>query len=205
MYDSAAGAIDATVRSWVRELITGVYGWLHIIAGDVGSAWSVLEGKALGYWHGLTAFVNSLVAALYHLFKILLPAVIAEYRKLFGQAEKFITSVYNYVLRQVASLIQFISKSVDGLWQLVLRDVWRPLLASLTNAWKWIKTDGATVFYYISHPDKLIDLIWLYLIAKLEREAWNVGALLGKFFLSLILHNVKRLALLIEDIINAVL
>lgn len=205
MFDSAAGAIDNTVRTWVRDLVNGLYGFLHIVTGLVGDAWNVLMATALELWHGLASFVNSLVAFLIWIRRVLIPAIIAEYRKLFAEAEKFITSVYNYVLQQVKNLIHLIAKTADDLWQLVLRDVYRPLLASLTQAWKWITTAGALVLFYITHPDKLVDLLWLYLIAKLEREAWNVGALLGKFFLSLIVHNLRRVALLIEDILNAVL
>lgn len=205
MYDNAYGAVDNTVRGWVRDLINGLYGYLHMIYGDVGSAWFHLEGAALDYWRALTSFAGSVLASFAHLFKVLIPAIISEYRKLFTEAENFIKTVYDDALKGLDRVTHLIASTADALWQTILRDVWRPLLGSLTDAWTWIKHEGATAWYYISNPAKLVDLIWLYLIAKLEREAWIIGSLLGKFFLSLIIHNLKRLALLIEDILNAVL
>jgi hypothetical protein len=205
MWKSASGAVDNTVRSWVHDLINGLYGFLHLIFGLVGDAWHTFEATALSYWHGLTRFVNNVVVTFYYVIKVLIAAVIKEYRKLFAEAEKFITTVYNFVVRQVLYLIHLIAHSIDSLWQLILRDVYRPLLKFITQAWHWITHEGALVLYYITHPEKLADLLWAHLIAKLEREAWTVGALLGRFFLSLIIHNLKRVALLIEDILDAVL
>lgn len=73
------------------------------------------------------------------------------------------------------------------------------------DLYTWVDREGREVWYYISHPGKLVDLIWDDLISKLEGDAWNVGDKLGKFLLSLILHNIKRFALLVEDIVHAVL
>jgi hypothetical protein len=73
------------------------------------------------------------------------------------------------------------------------------------DLYHWINKEGREVFYYITHPAKLVDLIWDDILAKLEREAWTVGERLGKFFMSLILHNLKRFMLLLEDILHAAL
>jgi len=42
------------------------------------------------------------------------------------------------------------------------------------------------------------------LLAQLERDAWKIGRLLGKFFLGLIVHNLKMFVIVIEDILMAV-
>ena len=41
--------------------------------------------------------------------------------------------------------------------------------------------------------------------AWLEREAWTAGQYLGEFTLSLVIHNVRRLAHLAETILVAIL
>ncbi len=205
MFDTAYGAVDNTVRSWVHDLVNGLYGFLHMIFGDVGTAWRTFEGTALSFWHGATRFVDNVVAAFYHLFRLIIPAIIREYRKLFTQAENFIKSVYSYVVGRVLYLVHLIAHSIDNLWQLVLRDVWRPLLSSITKAWHWITHEGSIVWFYITHPEKLVDLVWDYLIAKLEREAWRTADLLGRFLIALIVRNLRHFVLLIEDILDAIL
>jgi hypothetical protein len=205
MWDAAYGAVDNTVRTWVRDLVSGLYGFLHMIFGDVGTAWDNLQTAALNLWHGLERFSRYVSEAFSVLFRVVIPHVIRDYLTRIATVLKYARDIFDYVVREIARVVHLISASIQSLWQLVLRDVYRPLLASLTSAWHWITHEGAIVWFYVSHPDKLTDLLWQHLIAKLEREAWNVSALLGKFFLSLVIRNLKRLALLIEDILDAVL
>lgn len=205
MWSSASGAISGTVRSWVRDLMNGLYGFLHAIFGDVGTAWNDLQTAFLNVWHAAQRFALSVIAVVAYILRVLIPAVIHDYNRLVSDVTNFAKGVYNYAVAQIERVVRLIASSVDAVYQLVLRDVWRPLLASLTDAWHWITHEGATAWAYISNPVKLVDLIWTFLLAKIEAEAWNIGSLLGKFFLSLIIHNLKRVALLIEDILDAVL
>jgi hypothetical protein len=76
---------------------------------------------------------------------------------------------------------------------------------AIREAYGWINTHGYLVYYYITHPAKLVDLLWEALIANLESTAWETAERLGKFFLSLILRNLEKFLMLIEDILHAVL
>lgn len=73
------------------------------------------------------------------------------------------------------------------------------------DIYRWLNHEGHILWYYITHPAKLVDLIYDDIIVKIEREAWNTGERLGKFFTSLILHNLRRFMLLLEDILHAAL
>jgi hypothetical protein len=205
MYNSASGAIDNTVRNWVHDLINGLYGFLHMIFGDIGSAWNALQAAALGIWHTLEKFSSYVALAFHYLFKVLIPAIIAEYRKLYADVMKFATSVYDYAVKEIDRLGNLITSTADALWQLILRDIYDPLFKIAQTAIQWIQREGALVLYYIQHPDKLVELFWNSLIAKLEAEAWDIGALLGKFFLSLVVRNLPRFAALLETILDAIL
>jgi hypothetical protein len=70
--------------------------------------------------------------------------------------------------------------------------------------YRWINHEGWLVFHYISHPSLLVELIWRDIILKLEHEAWNVAEVLGRFFLSLIVRNLKHFVMIVEDIFDAV-
>jgi hypothetical protein len=78
------------------------------------------------------------------------------------------------------------------------------VVAPLTTAYNWVVHEGATIWHYISNPADLVALIWSPLVTHLEAEAWTVGELLGKFFLSLVIKNLTRFVSLLEDIIDAV-
>lgn len=80
-------------------------------------------------------------------------------------------------------------------------DVWR----AIYDAYKWINREGWLVYYYITHPAALVDLLWESLISKIEAQAWDTGKRLGEFFTSLILSHLQRFLTLIEDILNAIL
>lgn len=75
---------------------------------------------------------------------------------------------------------------------------------AISDAYKWINKEGFLVYWYLTHPAQLIDLLWESLIVKLETEAWQVAPRLGKFFLSLLLGNLNRFLNLIEDVFDAV-
>lgn len=104
-----------------------------------------------------------------------------------------------------------VSKAWHDLWRAanMMRsrlDVFgRDIVTRFTEVYGWINKEGRLVYCYITHPSKLAALVFDALIVELERQAWSVGERLGKFFLSLILHNIKRFALLVEDILDAIL
>jgi len=72
-------------------------------------------------------------------------------------------------------------------------------------AFSWINGIGSTMWHYFTHLADFAELLFMFLVAALEKHAWDVGGLLGKFFLSLIVKNVVRFATLVETIIDAVL
>jgi len=87
----------------------------------------------------------------------------------------------------------------------VVRDIWGPLKRFLDMTWCDLLKWGYTAWYYITHPDKLAALIFWYIVSLLEVNAWEAAKLLGTFVTALFLHNIRRVALLLEDIISAVL
>jgi hypothetical protein len=78
------------------------------------------------------------------------------------------------------------------------------LYRALRDAYDWINHNGYILWYYITHPDKLVALIYDDIIVKIEDEAVSTAEKLGKFFLALIIKNVKTLVTVIEDIVDAV-
>lgn len=79
------------------------------------------------------------------------------------------------------------------------------LLGLARTIFKWINGIGATMWHYFTHLAAFAELLIMFLVASLERHAWEIGKLLGEFFLALVVHNMVKFAKLLEDIVNAVL
>jgi hypothetical protein len=161
IYNSATGAVDDAVRSFVHVLINGLYSFLHTIFGLVGDAWKLYRDANSQLRKGLEDFSVAVQSAFHRIIKVWIPDF--------------------------------------------TRWVTRHILDPLLGAIRWIDNEGRIMWHYLTHPADLVNLIWDYLIVKTEHEAWNISGKLGKFFVSLFAHNMKRFLLLIEDIIHAAL
>lgn len=205
MWSSVTGRIDATVAGWVRDLVNGLYSFLHLVFTAEGRAWADLVHTALWVGRDLTSFFGSVYRKLFQIIRQTIPAIITEYRRLVDAATKFIQSVLSYVISEIARVTRYIDSLINGAINWVIVHVYDPLARDIATAWQWITTSGRKVLYYIEHPDALAELIFDAMIAVLEREAWTVADKLGRFFLALVAKNMLRFAALIEDILDAIL
>lgn len=197
--------IGGTIVGWVRDFIRGLYGYLHLAFHLVGNAWGDLWGDVNRFWHALDAFGHSVWQAIYHTLHTVIPDVRNFLHRLIARVERYAQYVFRWAVVRAEWLLHKIESEISFVIRWVITHIWDPLFRDVTTALKWIFSDGQTLWYYLTHPDKTVDLIWESLIAKLEQEAWAVGRRLGEFFLGLVLHNARRFALLLEDIIVALI
>jgi len=201
----AVGNVGGPVVGWVRDLIHGVFGFLHTIFGHVIDAWPDMWHAARNLWHELDSFGRWAGHALWHLFRVWIPGIIRWAKRELLKAWHDLMSVYHWAIREFDRLKHWVAQLIDAVRSWIINDIWRPLSRSLVAVWHWLRHEGSILWFYITHPGKLVDLIWEALILKLEQDAWKTTSLLGGFFLGLFVHNMKRVALLLEDMINAVL
>lgn len=200
-----AANIGGPVVDFIRDVLHGLWGFLYSIFGNVSDAWNDMFTAGHWLWRMAIDFSHAVWFRFYHLLRIFIPEIIKYFERLFDSVRRLAEWIIRWIAARVEWLIHKIETEIAFVIKWVRDNIWLPLLRDIRIAWNWITTFGKVVWFYISHPDKLVDLIWDFLIAKLETEAWNIGHLLGNFFLGLVLHNIKRFALLIEDIIMAVL
>lgn len=204
-YDSVAGKIDDTVRHWVHDLINGVYGFIHTVFHYVAAAWVTLWHDVYDTVIHVARFMQQAEGAIWDLWFHILPHIVrwAWHEILVGVA--FTRAVWHWTAVEFDRLRHDIAHWLDDLRRWVIQDIWAPIWRTLGPAWHWITHEGDTLWHYLTHPAELVDLLWDYLLAKMEREAWRAGKILGRFFLALIVHNMRTFALLLEDILNAIL
>lgn len=197
--------IGGDVTRWVRDLIHGVFGWLTSAFGHVGDAWHDIFGSASAIWLSVEHFGLANLAVLWHIINKQIPRVFEWAFNHFKQLLDFANRIWRDLNLWVKQLIARIEQAVANALKWVRDHVWVPLKAFIDGILKWIHDRGEVLWFYITHPDKLASLIFDALIALLERTAWDVGGKLGKFFLALIIHNLRHFVSLIEDILMAVL
>lgn len=205
MWQSVFGRISDTIRNWVNDLINGVYGFFHYINGLVRAAWSDLANATYWFVRNFESFAYWVYAKLWLLIRSIVPAIINEYRTLYNAAVRYVSDVYNTVSGWFNDALHYAEHLVNGVIDWVIKNVWNPLYKLTTDLFNWIKDKGETLWYYLSHPDALAELIFGSLLTILEREAWAVADRLGKFAIALVAKNLRQFAMLIEDILNAIL
>lgn len=198
-------AVEDTIKALIHDLISGLYGFLHTIFGNVIKAWQYFWNATRNLRGGLENFASECWITFYHLYKYVLPGIERWAIFYFTSIKKYAEDVYHWAIRVVDALERDIVNTANTIRRWVVTDIWNPIWHILTQAWDWITHEGTVLWHYITHAADLVDLIWDALIAKIEAEAWTIGAKLGTFFFSLVIHNLKRFALLLEDIIDAVL
>jgi hypothetical protein len=196
--------LGGDVVSWVRDLVHGIWSVLQTIFGNVADAWHVAWNAVNGLWRAAGKFASEVWGAFYHLYQIIIPAIVRWAKRELLSLSKFIDHVWSWAVKEVEKIYHWIAHEIATLIKWVMVHIWDPLFKSIELAWKWIFHEGKILWYYITHPDKLVALIFDSLVAELESQAWKVGGLLGKFFLALVVHNLRKFVLLLEDILMAV-
>lgn len=202
---AGAHVIDETIRQWVSDLISGVFGFIHTVFGLVGRAWGDMFGAARWIYTGIWHLGTETYWTLWHILKRVIPDVIHWANVFIHKVWQYAIDLFHWTWRQIEWLKHWILALFDAFRRWVIREIWDPIWRTLAPAWRWITHEGVALWELVTHPDRLVNWIWNNLLVKIEREAWTAGKLLGRFFLSLVIHNLRTFLTLIEDILDAVL
>lgn len=205
MWNAVFGSIPDTIRNWVRDLVNGVYGYYHFIDTLLRDAWYNLSNTVYWLARNWLSFMDSVYRKLWQIARNIIPGIISEYRRLYNDVLRYAQNVYNTVAGWFNTALRYAETLVQNAINWVAIHVWQPLVNDFTQAWNWITQKGETVWYYLTHPDALVALIFDALITMLEQQAWSVADRLGKFFASLIARNLGQFVKLVEDILDAIL
>lgn len=195
---------DSTIDlvHWIAHAIAGV---VYDVFVHVGRAWeqvlAALEeiDTAAGLfgrwvWVRLRQITLTDIPQLWRAIVAGLRAAIDLEYHLYDKSSALATRYYLAALEAVADAEQW-----------ALRTIFEPLAdaAQLLRAdlLKW----GYVAWFYVTHPDRLAPVLLDALIAALESSFWRVAGPAGRFVLALLLHNARRLALLLEAIVTAAL
>lgn len=69
----------------------------------------------------------------------------------------------------------------------------------------WIPKVAYPAFWWVTHPDEFASVLLWHLIKWLEHYAWTAAKYLGDFILALVVHHVRPLVHLFEDVLTSIL
>jgi hypothetical protein len=199
------GAAFRNAIALIFNVIQTNYQYWHTVAGHVGDGWQELTRTLLYLRNGMTTFMFAQYQFDYLILKRDIPWLSNWIAWLGGKVHNDLIALQRREDKEISAGLaaqHAYTRSVL-LWVLV------HVLAFLYNLVKrifgWIDGIGATMWHYFTHLADFAELLIMFLVASLERHAWQIGKLLGTFFLSLVVHNMVKFAKLLEDIVNAVL
>lgn len=116
----------------------------------------------------------------------------------------------------LVSLLSGLFGNVKGAWAILadagrlLEDaarafgeaVWDRLDAVITHL---IPRYAMTAWWWVTHPDRLAEVLAWWVVHWLERNAWTAARYLGEFTLALLRHELRRVADLAETVLAAIL
>lgn len=127
-----------------------------------------------------------------------------------------ILSLLHLGLSGIASVIEFVFGDVTRAWTNLVhtgRDFADSVIRHAEELYRWINRIityyiprfAYTAWWWVTHPDSLVQVLGWYIVSWLESKADQVAYYLGGFLLSLMLRNMRDVARLAERIISAVL
>lgn len=197
----------------VGQEIAQVTEWaLHALANLIFGQFRSESGAWKRYYVSNRYFIDYLIYYVYannkahhYTLNIRIPKVVSWAAGRFSVLGALIAALRRLLALAVAALERLIKATAAAVIRWVIRSVLKPLLAAAAwlkaNLLKW----GYTAWWWITHLPNLAEALIFHLATSLEKHAWELAGLLGKFTFALILRNARRIALLAEDIVTAVL
>lgn len=133
-----------------------------------------------------------------------------------GSVGSAVVNFVRSVVGGVVGLLDFIFGRVGSAWDDLVTavktlagvvheytvSVWQVLHRIMTY---YIPVFAMTAWWWVTNPDALAQVLLWHLLKWLEAWAWTVAQYLGEFILALLVRNLRRIALLVETIVAAVL
>lgn len=204
LWRQLTGEISSIVR-WILSLIAAVYSyisrWVDILTSDFITVWHELESLFSAAW----SFIVSVYNFARHIVDVIIHDLIVWVVRIWNDVFSFARHVYELLVSWVDFLRNLIVRVWHDIVSWVIRDIWDPLYNFVKGIIHWIDHEGALVYYYITHPDKLTALLghwlWISWLALLKRY----GKVIGRWLLVSTRGLIHDFLVVLEDIISGII
>ncbi len=189
----------------IRDMFRVQYSYWHGVSGKVMRAWSGLTRQTLIEREAVSMFMDAVYRVLAKIQKAEVPWLANWIAWLGGKIRDEIHNVVKMLLAKMQQDYNANHNYTTSVLKWIIVHVFLFLLKILTNVVSWIVARGDIMWSYFSDVIKFGEFLIHGIAVAIEKHAWDLAAMLGKFFLSLIIRNVVKFATLIESIVSAVL
>jgi phage-related protein len=203
-FNNVSGSIGALVSKAVHWAIHALASVVFAVFKLVGKAWNTFVSAVKSFHNALDRWAAGVIDWVTWLVKVEIPAILRWAEAELAKLSATLAQLYDRVTAAIADLIGRIESAVKSVTDWVIAEIWDPLKkyadAIYNDLLKW----GFYAYTVLTHLDSLADAMIMYIVASLEKYAWQIAGNLGTFMLALIYKNLARLITLAEDIITAV-
>lgn len=204
-WNNVTGSVGNAIANAVHWAMHALASVVFAVFRLVGAAWLDYWSAARSAWGAVGSLGKALWDAWAYLLRHLIPTLTRWIESLWARLVSFIHTVYKDLQAAAAFLQHLIASTARAIYKWALTSIWKPLHDFAAMLWDNLKKWGFTAWWWITHLPSLAEAMIMHIVTSIERHAWEIAGMLGKFFLSLIVRNLKRFATLLEDIITAVL
>jgi hypothetical protein len=204
-WNSATGAVGNAISSAVHWAMHAVASVFLAVFALVGKAWAVFVDAAVSLGGTLERFASSVYTWAGYVMHIVIPALTKWAQ---GEFDRLGLDIYNLgklLVRYVNDIYKWIAHEISDVTKWAIRDIYDPLKSYADQIASDLRKWGYVAWWWITHLPELAEAMIFSIVTSLENHAFEIAANLGKFFLALIMKNLKSFISVLEDIISAVL
>lgn len=203
--DRWSGIVAQGIRDLIHWTVHALASVVYTVFGLVGSAWRDVYKATDWLLVSATGFLYETYKHVYRIIVYWIPRILRLIDDWVKWLIRRIEQVTAYLLSRILYYYRLLRTALDIAVRWIVHTLIDPLRAFADHIWKQLIAWGYYAFYYITHPDKLAAVLIRALVGAAENVFWDIAAPVGKFAAGIVLHNAKRIVLVIESILSAVL
>lgn len=188
----------------LEALIRGLTGSFSDQDAAGAQAWTVYYTDNTYYVQQLVKFVTATRNAHGYTLHVRIPGIISWAGTGFARLLAAIIGLARALARDVAMLTGLLASRITALTTWILRKVWAPLWAFITATYRDLLKWGWVAWWWITHLASLAEAMIFFIARAMEKYAWELAGMLGRFVVSLIVRNARKIAEVAESIVVAV-
>lgn len=165
-------SIFQAVYSYIDNWINQVVGWLNTLWLDFYQF-----TQSVGQW------VDNVLQSLQDWVIRIYGDVEQWVSGLFSQLYDYVVSVYHWALQQLDNLFNAIRYVWSSIVNWVLTNIWDPLYNFIDGVFQWIGTAGYWMYYLLTHPDRLAQLLGQYLLREWINLSKKYAGVVGRWMI----------------------
>lgn len=207
-WNAVAGAAEDLwhkVVHFVFGVIHGITGWLVGLFGVVIWAWNHLVAAAEVIGAAVAEAVGEAASFLWTLAVHTIPSIWRHIEAAAIRAWHWVEHAVAWAAKHIAHLAAQAWHWVENALKWVTHHVLRPLERLAAYVWDHLTRWAHLAWYLVTHPAKLAEILLWPLVSAAEQIAWQLARRFGEWLAKLVLHNMVKVAHLVEDVLAAIL